>query len=89
MDEVLSSRFSVNNETTTSTDANNNKKKVGWRRIDWKQEEEQDISYPAPPPSPVDVVMIRDRLVHIKRDDQVSSINCFVTLSYHIRVINR
>jgi hypothetical protein len=42
----------------------------GWRRISWTREVPtlEDIPHP---PSPVDVVLIRDRLVYIKRDDQV------------------
>jgi hypothetical protein len=43
----------------------------GWRRISWTRDVPtlEDISHL--PQSPVDVVMIRDRLVYVKRDDQV------------------
>lgn len=41
----------------------------GWRIIDWNAE--ADFTLPPTAPSPVDTVMIRDRLVYIKRDDQV------------------
>jgi hypothetical protein len=66
MDEVLSGRGTI--EPTSLRAADNS----GWRRIDWNQQVAKHSNAPAPPPSPVDVVMIRDRLVYIKRDDQVS-----------------
>jgi hypothetical protein len=46
----------------------------GWRRISWARDVPTLDDVPQPP-SPVDVVMMRDRLVYIKRDDQVSSLS--------------
>jgi hypothetical protein len=45
-----------------------------WRKMSWPREIPEDTDSTPLPPSPVDVVMIRDRLVYIKRDDQVSMI---------------
>jgi hypothetical protein len=42
----------------------------GWRSIDWKAQK-SNIKQPVISPSPVDVVMVRDRLVYLKRDDQL------------------
>jgi hypothetical protein len=42
----------------------------GWRSIDWNAQK-ANIKQPAISPSPVDVVMVRDRLVYLKRDDQL------------------
>jgi hypothetical protein len=42
----------------------------GWRSIDWKAQK-ANIKQPVISPSPVDVVMVRDRLVYLKRDDQL------------------
>jgi len=42
----------------------------GWRTIDWNNVNASS-SEPIIPPSPVDVVMIRDRFVYLKRDDQL------------------
>jgi hypothetical protein len=52
--------------TATTTTEN------GWKRINWNSLElERNVQKLILPPSPVDIVMIRDRLVNIKRDDQV------------------
>jgi hypothetical protein len=42
----------------------------GWRSIDWNAQKSK-IKQPVISPSPVDVVMVRDRLVYLKRDDQL------------------
>jgi hypothetical protein len=42
---------------------------AGWRSMDWHAEPMHEMQPPTP--SPVDTVVIRDRLVYIKRDDQV------------------
>jgi hypothetical protein len=42
----------------------------GWRSIDWNAQK-ANIKQPVISPSPVDVVMVRDRLVYLKRDDQL------------------
>jgi hypothetical protein len=53
--------------TTTATTTEN-----GWKRIYWNSSElERNVQKLILPPSPVDIVMIRDRLVYMKRDDQV------------------
>lgn len=69
MDEVLSNRGGT---TEPAAAGNSNNSTAGWRRIDWNQEQEKYTNEPPTQPSPVEVVMIRDRLVYIKRDDQVS-----------------
>ena len=68
-------------DSTSSIDKSNHNH--GWRCIDWATTASttsttattsQSIVLPSqPPPSTVDIVMIRDRLVYIKRDDQVRS----------------
>ena len=48
----------------------------GWRCIDWKalfdqHQQQQQQQQQQPTPSPVDRILIRNRLVHVKRDDQL------------------
>jgi 1-aminocyclopropane-1-carboxylate deaminase/D-cysteine desulfhydrase-like pyridoxal-dependent ACC family enzyme len=71
VDDVL--RFSTESlsQNTTSSETD------GWRHIDWKAEAEKFLKEQAaaeaspPPSSPVDVIVVRDRAVYLKRDDQL------------------
>lgn len=65
LDDVLSRGVSV---SSTLTDGDN--PAAGWRQIDWEAEERTDTEPPTPP-SPVDVITVRDRLLYVKRDDQL------------------
>jgi hypothetical protein len=43
----------------------------GWKQINWNEEVDKN-NYDVLPTSPVEIVIIRDRVVYLKRDDQVS-----------------
>eukprot|EP00977_Amphora_coffeiformis_P019735 scaffold7415_cov170-Amphora_coffeaeformis.AAC.10 len=55
---ATTTRFNKNNTRNRSSD--------GWKTVDWKAIGERPINTTA---SPVDVTMILDRVIHIKRDD--------------------
>jgi hypothetical protein len=60
----------------------------GWKYIDWNEEAHKNKN-DAPPPSPVEMAIIRDRLVYLKRDDQVWFVPSVVTNTIfhgHLRV---
>ena len=54
-----------------STQSTENNDSHGWRFIDWKALFDKQPQQPASTPSPVDRILIRNRLVHVKRDDQL------------------
>ena len=65
LDEMLSGHANVTTPATTDIATANQ-----WREIDWLQEEERQAAN-STSPSPVEIQMIRDRLVYFKRDDQL------------------
>jgi 1-aminocyclopropane-1-carboxylate deaminase len=68
-DEVLNNQnFTMAVNPTTLKSGFPENPSIPWRIIDWKKEEANIIPTP---PSPVDIVMVRDRLVYLKRDDQL------------------
>lgn len=54
-----------NNETN---DLEGSDSQIGWRRMDWNR---KPLPSPLLQPSPVDTVLVRDRIVYVKRDDKL------------------
>jgi hypothetical protein len=70
MEDLLNNDNFHGNQNVSSAAMPQESPAGGWRSIDWDALK-SNIKQSVVSPSPVDVVMVRDRLVYLKRDDQL------------------
>jgi 1-aminocyclopropane-1-carboxylate deaminase len=70
MEDLLNNDNAHSSQNISSTATPKESPAGGWRSIDWNAQK-SNIKQSVVSPSPVDVVMVRDRLVYLKRDDQL------------------